>query len=308
MAKIKNIIKSFFVFILIIPMAFIFCACGNKDEKDDKLSNTSNVENIKDNENNDENNITFPTKEFKNILTAVNYANNILNKYSFQAKGEGAFTSSIVREKLITKVSNSDKLGIKLSEIEIFKDSSVSANLGFVFQQNTNDNSLIFAQSIYGDENKKEIYYYNDDERGQIFYFNLDTDLEEYREYNSFVPGDLPIIINSESVGRTLTNLTKINDKYYCKLQLNINSAKKYLGFLNPYLEHSNISLTFKSCIAEIYFDQFSRYDTIKYDLSIAIDASAYPIIGQKFDAKISYTEKYTDYANLKNIDLTIKE
>lgn len=307
MAKIKNIIKSFFVFILIIPMAFVFCACGNKGEKDDKLSSTSNIENI-NNETNNEETITFPTKEFKNILTAVNYANSILNKYSFQAKGEGAFTSSIVSEKLITKVSNSDKLGIKLSEIEIFKDSSISANLGFVFQQNTNDNSLIFAQSIFGDENKKEIYYYNDDERGQIFYYNLDTDLEEYRSINSFVPGDLPVVINSESTGKTLTNLTKINDKYYCKLQLNVNSAKKYLGFLNPYLEHSNISLTFKSCTVEIYFDQYSRYDTIKYDLSIAIDASAYPIIGKQFDSNISYTEKYSDYASLKSIDLTIKE
>lgn len=307
MLKIKKIFKPILVFILLIPMAIIFCACGD-NKKDDKLTNTSNVESSEKTENN-ENTVTFPVKEFKNILTAINYANKICKNYSFIANGTGSFDSNSsivsVREKFYTKVYNSYTSNKFISEIDIFKNSSLSANLGFLFQRSDNNNSLLFAESLSADEKNLKVNFVDDNVNGAIYYYDI-TNLEGYAKDNSYLPGDLPVVISSESIGKVITNLTKIDDKYYCKTQLNYNSAKKYIDFLKPYLENNNITMSFKSCTAEIYLDKYSRYDQIKYDLVVSIDASAYSVIGAKFDANISFLEKYSNYANVPDINLVV--
>mgnify|MGYP003470911196 CR=1 FL=1 len=105
MLKIKKIFKPILVFILIIPIAIIFCACGD-NKKDDKLTNTSNIESSKKTENN-ENTVTFPVKEFKNILTAINYANKICKNYSFIANGgRSMFLEKAIQERRQCFLSN----------------------------------------------------------------------------------------------------------------------------------------------------------------------------------------------------------
>ena len=292
----KNIFKIAVAAFLIIPAILLATGCSGCDSSstDNKLVNYTNSSL---NVSGDSESVTFQEREFKNIGTAINYASKALKDYSFKSSATGTFSAGAIDEQIIFNRAYSITANKKYSELMFFRNSNTGIDGSFLFQYDKDINAYIYAQTQNLNKAAKKAYY--DD---GYYVYDLETEKEYFILDNIYEPGETAIVVDSSSVGSTVTNMAKTETGYYCKVNLNENSAKKYVSFVNIFAGYYDCSIKFSSCTAEIYFDKYSHYSKIIYDIKIVVDARALPVIGTILTGNIKFTETYSSYGTLNDV------